>query len=769
MKKFTILFVFGLTLFTTKAQESFNQKFLEANTLMEESQYNIALPIWLDLLKEQPDNSNINYKVGLCYIHSANNKKKALDYLAKAVRKISSNYDPFSASEKKSPNESYFYLAKAYHLNYQLDSALLMYTTFKEKISKKHYLFKELDHHIAQCNNAKEAIKNPVNIKISNLGPKINSSFADYSPVLSLDEFSIYFTSRRVRKDSSNFYIKDINDGQHYEDIYVSHNYDGSWTEPELLGINTEGHEATLNISVDGQILFIFKDDNGDGNIYISKLDGEEWGSPIKLGSDINLESRETHAHISPDGNTLYYVSDRKGGLGGQDIYMCKRLPDGSWAKSQNLGETINTPYDEDGIFVHPDGRTIYFSSKGHKSIGGYDIFSSQKDELGNWSIPANMGYPINSTDDDVFFVTSVDGKRGYYSSFQEKGYGEKDIYMLSLEDANAKPVTLLTGYIKVLGRSETPENAQVVVTNNETRDLMGIYKPRKKDGRFSIILIPGNDYHIVYSAETYKQEEDLYIPPISAYQEINRGIDLQDVIFGDSADIVIEEPLNYKRGDKIEKLKVEVKELANVIEKDKAQFASLNPEIEKLKADLHQLEVQISKDNSDTPETERKIKTLEKMLADLRAKLTTMKEKDVVVMDKPIKEEPVVSDIVIASYQEFFKYNVKKVNTSNQKYINTVNKAIERVNKDGKVIIEIESSASKVPTKTFKTNSILAYERAIDAKNIFINSLVEKGIQKEKIVVKNIDSGVNGPQYKGDYKNSSRYEKFQYVIIKIK
>ena len=757
---------------------------------MEENQYNIALPIWLDLIKEQPDNSNVNYKIGLCYIHSANDKKKALDYLVKAVKKISSNYDPFSASEKKAPNESYFYLARAYHLTYKLDSAISTYTKFKEKISKKHYLFKEIDHNIAQCNNAKEAVKDPVNIKINNLGHKINSSYADYSPVLSLDESSIYFTSRRVRKDSSNLYVKDINDGQHYEDIYVSHNYDGSWTEPELIGVNTEGHEATLNISVDGQMLFIFKDDNGDGNIYISKLEGEEWGAPIKLGSDINLESRETHAHVSPDGNTLYYVSDRKGGLGGQDIYMCKRLPNGDWAKSQNLGATINTPYDEDGIFVHPDGRTIYFSSKGHKSIGGYDIFFSEKDELGNWSTPVNMGYPINSTDDDVFFTTSVDGKRGYYSSIQEKGYGEKDIYVLSLEDANAKPVTLLTGYIKVLGKSETPENAQVVVTNNETGDLMGIYKPRKKDGRFSIILTPGNDYHIVYSADVHKQEEDLYIPPISAYQEISRGIDLKDVIFGDSADIVVNEPLNYKKGDKIEKLKVEVKELASVIEKDKALFSSLKPELEKLKYDLQQIENQLNEDKwDDTPEMDMKIKRLEKMLADLKAKLNTMKEVDLVVEEDPVKEDPVkedpvkedpvkedpvkedpiISNEVIASYQEFFKYNIKEVNTSNPKYTNMVSKAIEKVNKDGKVTIDIESSASKVPTKTFKTNTVLAYERAIAAKKVIINSLIEKGIQKDKIIIKNIDSGVNGPQYRGDFNNIDRYEKYQYVIIKIK
>ena len=420
MRNYTVTLLLLFACATGFSQDSFREKFIEANTLIEENQHNIALPIWLELQAENPDNFNVNYKVGLCYIHSANDKSKALNYLVKAVQNSTRNYDPFSHSEKRAPIESYFYLARAYHIHYELDNAMLNYNSFKEKISKKHYLFNEVDHHIEQCKNAKIAVENPVNIKVNNMGEIINSTFADYSPILSIDESTIYFTSRRVRKDSSNYYIKDINDGKHYEDIYVSHKYDGVWHEPELLGINTEGHEATVNISADGQTLFIYKDDDGDGNIYISNLEGEEWTQPFKLGSDINEESRETHAHATPDGSMLYFVSDRKGGEGGQDIYVCKKLPNGDWAKAQNVGPVLNTPYDEDGVFIHPDGKTMYFSSKGHSSIGGYDIFYSVMDDAGNWSKPKNMGYPVNSTDNDVLFVTSADGKRGYYYSFKE-------------------------------------------------------------------------------------------------------------------------------------------------------------------------------------------------------------------------------------------------------------------------------------------------------------------------------------------------------------
>ncbi len=764
MRKIALISALIIASFTINAQETFNQKFLEANTLIEENQYNVALPIWLQLQLEEPDNFNVNYKVGLCYIHSANEKKKALTYLVKAVQNTTNNYDPFSTSEKKSPVESYFYLARAYHINYELDFAMLNYNSFKEKISKKHYLFNEVDHHIEQCKNAKIALENPVNIKVNNMGGIINSEFADYSPALSLDESSIYFTSRRIRSDSSNYYIKDISDGQHFEDIYVSHNYDGVWSSPELLGINTEGHEATVNISADGQTLFIYKDDNGDGNIYISKFEGEDWTTPLKLGSDINLESRETHAHVTPDGNTLYFVSDRKGGLGGSDIYSCKKLPNGEWAKAQNIGAAINTQYDEDGVFIHPDGKTMYFSSKGHNSIGGFDVFSSIMDEEGNWSKPENIGYPVNSTDDDVFFVTSADGKRGYYSSFQEKGFGEKDIYRVSLEDAAEKNVTLLTGHIKVLDEPELPENAQVLVTDNETGDLIGIYKPRKKDGKFSIILNPGMDYHIVYSASKYKQEEDLFIPAQSAYQEINKDIGLQDVIFGTPKDTIKNLISTNTKTDttKTQDPKWNFDENSE-LEKLKAVIAKLNEQIAELKNELAKSK------NNNTPETnnsnDARVTALEDIIKDLKKQIESFKTN----VNSNVNTNYTPSGDVIASYQEYFNYNVKSINVSNTKYVEMINKAADKAKSAGKVTIDIESSASKVPTKTYGSNSNLAYKRAQAAKEQIIKSLTEKGVSKENIIINNVASEVNGPKYNDDFMNTNIYEKFQYIIIKIK
>ena len=425
MKKLSLFIILSITVLFVQAQdETFKQEFKEANTLIEENQYKVALPIWLKLQKASPANANLNYKVGICYMSSANDKLKSLEYFKRAISNTTKNYDPFSPSEKKAPLDAYLYLAKIHHVNYDLEEASNYYKTFKKIATKKHFLYATADLGLKQCENAKIAVASPVKATIKNIGATINSPYSDYSPVISVDESSIYFTSRRVRKDSSNLYYIDFIDGNHFEDIYVSQKYDSTWSEPELLNINTDGHEAVINISTDGQTLFLFRDDSGDGNIYSSTKRGESWSEPTKIGSDVNMGSRELHAHITPSGNALYFVSDRDGGLGGNDIYVCKRLPNGEWAKAQNVGKNINTPYDEDGVFIHPDGKTMYFSSNGPNSIGDFDIFYSTIDEAGNWSTPVNMGYPVNSTDDDVFFVTSADGKRGYFSSFKEEGYG---------------------------------------------------------------------------------------------------------------------------------------------------------------------------------------------------------------------------------------------------------------------------------------------------------------------------------------------------------
>ncbi len=554
MKKTFSLLCLSFLLSSTFAQKSYRDKFQEANYLMEENNYVVALPIWLELLKEDSENANINYQIGYCMINSASNQQKAasLPFFEKATLNTNSNYDPYSFNEKGAPVLAYHYQGIAKHLNYKFDEAINSFETFNSKVNEKNFLFEANQRRIKQAKYAKNAIANPVNIEITNLGDQLNSEYPDYSPVVRIDESAIYYTSRRLLPDSTNVNFKEYEDGLYFEDIYVSYKDNDQWTSPKRLNINTSGHEATINLSIDGRTLYIYKDDNGDGNLYYSNLESDSagyeiWSNPTKFGPNINSKAYETHVAVSPDGKRLYYVSDRQGGFGGKDIYFCNLLPNGKWAAPQNAGPTINTSGDEDGVFMHPDGITMYFSSNGHSSIGGYDIFKSvyEEDSL-KWSQPTNLGYPINSVDDDIFFVTTPDGKRGYFSSFKEKGLGDKDIYVIELIDAKESGLTLYTGEFTFQDKMVPPSGAQVIILDNTTGELIGIYTPRQRDGKFNAILKPGRSYHLVYEADDYQPyEEDIFVSETNIYQEIYKAIGLKPVRVGIGGKITVGEKQN--------------------------------------------------------------------------------------------------------------------------------------------------------------------------------------------------------------------------------
>ena len=534
---FLILFAFSIN-----AQTTDKERFLEALYLIDENRYAQALPLLQEVYKNDKGNANVNYCLGLSILKSFDEKEKknALGYLEMATKNVSANYTYIDAKEKKAPVDAWFYLAKAQHSDYQFDEAVISFNKFRTYVNDKHFLYKEIDKGINQSNYAKYAVRNPVSIKTNNLGNGINGYDPDFSPVVRIDESAIYYTSRRLRKDSSNYGIYDPIDGMYYEDIYVSYKEeDGSWSEPSALNINTDEHEATVNLSIDGQTLYIYKDVNGNGELFESQLEDdsagiETWSEPKKLGSNINTKAYETHVTITPDGKRLYFISDREGGYGEKDIYFCNRLPNGKWALAQNAGPVLNSDHNEDGVYMHPDGKTMYFSSDGHKSMGGYDIMYSTMTDTG-WTVPTNMGYPINSVDDDVFFVTTPDGKRAYFSSFKEEGYGEKDIYMLELIDAEETGLTLYRGEFTFKDRRVPPSGAEVSITNNYTGANEGYYTPRQRDGQFTAILEANNSYHFIYQADGYETyEEDIYVTSAGNYQEIYKDIKLRPVRVGD-------------------------------------------------------------------------------------------------------------------------------------------------------------------------------------------------------------------------------------------
>ncbi len=502
--------------------------------------YSNALPYYLKLDSVNKGNANLNFKIGYCYMNSGSTKTLSIPYFLEATKNVSDHYIEYSVKEVRAPFSTYSYLARAYQLDYKFDDAIAAFEKYKSLIyqdANNAEEINDIDHEIEICKNAKEFTTSPAKYTINNLGEGVNSKYSDYSPVLSLDEKTLIFTSRRPGSTGE----KKETNGQFYEDIYVSQFENEKWGNAKQIGtnINTSENEATVNLSADGQNLLIYRDDKGDGNLYVSEKQGAAWSLPKSLGVNINTSSWETHACFSSDNNMLFFVSNKSGGLGGRDIYKCLRLPNGEWGPAQNLGNTINTKYDEDGVFIHPNGKEIFFSSKGHNTMGGFDVFSSKMDdENGFWSKPVNMGSPINSPDDDIFFVVSADGKRGYFSSDKKGGFGEKDIYMIDFRENMPEALTLLKGFVTLNGAAPSGglANVEITATDVASNTLVQNVKPILSTGKYIMLLssgLKGKTYKINCTAEGFQPVSFLMtVPPDSSYQEIERSMKLQFINF---------------------------------------------------------------------------------------------------------------------------------------------------------------------------------------------------------------------------------------------
>ena len=490
-----------------------------AERFLENGNYSKAAGIYRELLEQSSRNADLNFKLGVCYLNIVSEKGKAVAYLEKSIQ--------YTNSKNNVSMDVYYNLAKAYHTNYQFREALRVYKDLLQIISPQNTSFRnEIQREIKMCKNGLELVKNPINISIVNLGNKINTEFAEHSPGVTADESTMVFTSRRNGTGSK----IDI-DGQYFEDIYISHLVNGSWSMPTgIANLNTIDHDASISISADGQELYIYKagylnrKESEGGDIYVSKLNGSTWSDPKKLGPNINSKSKESHISVSADSRTIYFSSDRPGGYGGMDVYTVTKLPNGKWGKAKNLGPAINTEYNDDAPFIHPDGKTLYFSSAGHKTMGGLDIFKSVKIK-GRWTTPINIGYPINSTDDDIYYTPTPDGKRAYFASYRKGSLGRTDIFLIKTPDADKVGLFVLKG--KIVTSNGTPVgNSKITVSqNNQT---IGIYTPNSATGKFLFIIDAGKKYDIEIVAEGYRTLRTvLNIPPEFANKENHSVITL--------------------------------------------------------------------------------------------------------------------------------------------------------------------------------------------------------------------------------------------------
>lgn len=484
-----LLFLFLSITFSASAQNSINKK---AQAHFDDAQQYLRQNIYDEGIKYLDEAVKADPKFQLAFIQLGDVYRRLKNY-----NKAKENYQNAVKSSATIDSRIYFVLAEAELLtgDYALAKADLLifkakYTgTDQEQIDKtKKYL--------ADCEFAIQAIKSPTPYEPINLGFFINSTNREYFPTLTADGQTIIFT--RVVNGN--------------EDFYISKRKNSEWEKAEPLSnrINTPNYnEGAQSISPDGKYLFFTgcnrPDSFGRCDIYVSRKEGNDWGKPINLGNVINSEYWESQPSISADGSTLYFLSNRPGGIGGYDIWKSNLTDEGKWTTPQNLGPKVNTPYDESTPFIHADGKTLYFSSNGWPGFGDKDIFYTQMDAKGEFATPVNLGYPINTFNEEIGLSVSADGNEGLFSSnMPGGGFGELDIYRFKLtEKVKPLPVTYVKGLVKDRETKALLE-ANVLVIDLATNNAVFNDYTSAQTGDFLAVMPIGSNYSFNAEADGY-------------------------------------------------------------------------------------------------------------------------------------------------------------------------------------------------------------------------------------------------------------------------
>ncbi len=500
-----------------------------AREMFEFGEYEDARALFQQAIAENPNNAEAHLMVGRCFLRTTSGKKESVGYLKKALK-----LDP-----TVSPHINYL-LAEGYRFSYDFENATAQYKEYLSKLKSgpKSFpgediaaLVRRTEKRIQETQTAKNLVANPVPVKITNLGTSINSENEDYAPVIARDGSVLFFTSRRPGSTGE---MKD-HDNLPFEDIYMSKRSGGKWASAENVGdkINSETHESNIALSPDGRALYVYKTENA-GDIYVATYKKEKWGKLEEVGLGINTKSKETSIFFSPEGDQIFFSSDRPGGKGGLDIYVIGQDRKGGWMEPTLLPGRINTEYDEEGPVFDPKTKTMYFSSKGHNSMGGYDLFKSVWNEVKQeWSEPENLGFPINSPDDDVYFSLSEDGF-GYYSSSKEDSYGGTDIYLIEFlpkekvqpkepqVNITKQPVRLEVSVIDA--QSSEPVSASVSLVEKESGKVIESQEVGPEGFVFLVPLDMTGAYQVEIKSIGYDGRRiSITIPEATAEQQILR------------------------------------------------------------------------------------------------------------------------------------------------------------------------------------------------------------------------------------------------------
>lgn len=450
-----------------------------------------AITELLNALKEDENFLEAQMLIGDVYADKKQFDKAATHY--RSAIKIDPDFFP----------QNFLNLAKAEMQLNEFDSAKVNLENFLSYKSKSFALRDKAEELKKTCNFAAYAVKHPVLFNPINMGDSINTPQDEYLPALTADDLTLVFTRRRLMAQEGR--MKDYN-----EDFYISKKINGNWINAINMGppINTNGNEGAHCIAPDGMSVY-FTACNREGykgcDLYFSRRSGNRWSTPLNMGAAVNSESWDSQPSISSDGKTIYFLSSRPGGIGKQDIWKTTKNEDGSWSKAVNLGSTVNTSGNELSPFIHPDNVTLYFASDGHPGMGGTDMYLSRMGQDGNWQMPVDLGYPINTGGDESSLFVNAEGNLAFFASDRFKeGKGKLDIYSFDLyPEARPAAVSYLKGTVKDKVTKAGLE-ADFEMIDIETGMVTVSSISDKSTGEFLVCLPSGKNYALNVSKEGY-------------------------------------------------------------------------------------------------------------------------------------------------------------------------------------------------------------------------------------------------------------------------
>ncbi len=497
-----LIFVITAVSLAGQSRSDLREMFVSAEGDLLFEDYAEALPKYLSLLQIYPENYNLYFRIGQCYLNTPGEKDKAITWLETAVQNINPGYRKGRLRETGAPYDALYFLANAYRIGSNFDKALETYELFLRDVDTETYDIELVRFQMQTCHNARQMMRKPLLVVDRNVGSPVNSRFSEFNPVISSDEKTLLFTRAL----------------QFYDAVFWSTREDGVWSEPEnlnpKLGIDQDYYPSSL--SHDGRTMLLYRIDTYDGNIYQSRFEDDSWSNVTKLNNNINTKYWESHATMTRDGRRIYFTSNRRESIGGLDIFMSEHDSTGDWGPAVNLGPEINTVYNEETPFLANDDRTLFFSSRGHFNIGGYDIFRSDLGADGRWSTPVNIGYPVNTPDDELFFIPVGKGERGYYSRFDDEGYGRMDLFSCDIYSERNPRNFIVTGRATVSNLlAEFLEPVKITAVSNTDASRMITALTNPLTGLYSFRL-PHGAYRFTFDSEDAESVSQNLEMPVS-------------------------------------------------------------------------------------------------------------------------------------------------------------------------------------------------------------------------------------------------------------